>query len=679
MFQKYQEHLQEIEDLLNSIQQELVPLLGPLEEATGVKQAQSGEMVQKAIEGIKQNRKVKLGIIGQVKAGKSTLLNSLLFKGEEVLPTAATPQTARLSIIKGVEEGEEPGADIFFYTQEDWNQIEEQARKEQQRGGEGEIYSQVVQTAREKLGDRIRLYLGQKKTVGLSELEDYVAQNGKYSDIVKYTVLRISEMPFPELEVVDTPGINDPVRSREVQTIKFLEDADAAIFLPFLHRFLDKEDMNLVLRDMIRAGLDEVIVAVPQMDTLSPEQKEDFMKNCYERMTERAERFVNDMKFGPKARDLAKRVFCPENTVLVSAMADMLGRKLEQGEKLTEDEKFILEMMKRNNWSVSDPQKLRKESGMEELAEKIERKIVERKDAIILRGEFSKIEAGVNDLVAQTERRIEETERDLEGVKTRLEERKRQREAELKELEGFNSKVLGLLLSFEKELLKVRPQRDAVRVIPPEVVHIPWFDKEEEEDALADEISFDARQQFKDAVERLKEQYAEKFEWLENSIQELIPSLSKKSTLAREIISVLYSFERGVKKQLQAKRFEVTVNFSYGFFDKLFGGATSIAQGDVNRASREAQRMVREAIEDANEALRGVALENHGRLKQFLEDMQAERRKKLQELETAITHGEAEKAKLEKKLNEQMELFQKVKRVLGKIEPWVAKMRENLK
>jgi uncharacterized protein (DUF3084 family) len=59
--------------------------------------------------------------------------------------------------------------------------------------------------------------------------------------------------------------------------------------------------------------------------------------------------------------------------------------------------------------------------------------------------------------------------------------------------------------------------------------------------------------------------------------------------------------------------------------------------------------------------------------------MQAERRKKLQELETAITHGEAEKAKLEKRLNEQMELFQKVKRVLGKIEPWVAKMRENLK
>jgi hypothetical protein len=235
------------------------------------------------------------------------------------------------------------------------------------------------------------------------------------------------------------------------------------------------------------------------------------------------------------------------------------------------------------------------------------------------------------------------------------------------------------LLRFERELLKVRPELDAVRIIPPQVEHTPWFDKEEEEDALADEISFDARQQFKDAVERLKDQYAEKFEWLENSIQELIPSLSKKSTLAREITSVLYSFERAVKKQLQAEEFDVTVSFSYGFFDKLFGGATSIAQRDVNRASREAARMVKEAIEYANKALNGVALENHARLKQFLEDMQAERKKKLQELDTAISRGEAEKAKLEKKLNEQMELFQKVKRVLGKIEPWVAKMRENLK
>ena len=39
-------------------------------------------------------RLLRLGVIGQVNAGKSSLLNALLFDGEEVLPRAATPMTS---------------------------------------------------------------------------------------------------------------------------------------------------------------------------------------------------------------------------------------------------------------------------------------------------------------------------------------------------------------------------------------------------------------------------------------------------------------------------------------------------------------------------------------------------------------------------------------------------------
>src|SRR6218665_917384 len=44
-------------------------------------------------------RLLNIGIIGRVKAGKSSLLNSVLFKGEDILPKAATPMTASLVII----------------------------------------------------------------------------------------------------------------------------------------------------------------------------------------------------------------------------------------------------------------------------------------------------------------------------------------------------------------------------------------------------------------------------------------------------------------------------------------------------------------------------------------------------------------------------------------------------
>ena len=45
----------------------------------------------------RDERKLNIGVVGQVKAGKSSFLNTLLFSGKEVLPKAATPKTATLT------------------------------------------------------------------------------------------------------------------------------------------------------------------------------------------------------------------------------------------------------------------------------------------------------------------------------------------------------------------------------------------------------------------------------------------------------------------------------------------------------------------------------------------------------------------------------------------------------
>ena len=42
-------------------------------------------------------RQLHIGIVGRVKAGKSSLLNSLFFGGKNILPKAATPMTAALT------------------------------------------------------------------------------------------------------------------------------------------------------------------------------------------------------------------------------------------------------------------------------------------------------------------------------------------------------------------------------------------------------------------------------------------------------------------------------------------------------------------------------------------------------------------------------------------------------
>ena len=44
-----------------------------------------------------QNRLMNIGIVGRVKAGKSSLLNALVFDGEPILPKAATPRLVALT------------------------------------------------------------------------------------------------------------------------------------------------------------------------------------------------------------------------------------------------------------------------------------------------------------------------------------------------------------------------------------------------------------------------------------------------------------------------------------------------------------------------------------------------------------------------------------------------------
>lgn len=72
------------------------------------------------------SRKLSIGIVGAVKAGKSSFLNACVFNGEEYLPKAATPMTAALTKIS---YSETPKANIHFYSKEDWQDIVEQANK----------------------------------------------------------------------------------------------------------------------------------------------------------------------------------------------------------------------------------------------------------------------------------------------------------------------------------------------------------------------------------------------------------------------------------------------------------------------------------------------------------------------------------------------------------------------
>ena len=81
----------------------------------------------------KDGRTLKLGIIGRVKSGKSSLINALIFEGEDVLPKAATPMTAALTVLK---YGQNLEAEVDFFSEEDLRDIKENAANFQKRKNE---------------------------------------------------------------------------------------------------------------------------------------------------------------------------------------------------------------------------------------------------------------------------------------------------------------------------------------------------------------------------------------------------------------------------------------------------------------------------------------------------------------------------------------------------------------
>lgn len=225
------------------------------------------------------NRDLKVGIIGRVKAGKSSLLNALIFDGVEVLPKAATPMTASLTVLKYADT---LSAEVEFYSQKDIAELENEHERYVREFNR--IVGEEVKKQKEKqsLSNRVKegfknlsnKFSGNKnheaapkekilsdeeilekaKGIAKSELEkdtklvssydqyermkksglintekldpriqanslqelnqkllQFVGANGKYMPCTKAVQISLNNPNLKDLEVIDTPGMNDPI------------------------------------------------------------------------------------------------------------------------------------------------------------------------------------------------------------------------------------------------------------------------------------------------------------------------------------------------------------------------------------------------------------------------------------------------------------------------------------
>lgn len=298
-------------------------VFGKLTKAVDIASALDNEEIKKIFSKIKEkvcdikeggdrlkrdNEILKIGVVGQVKAGKSSFLNSLLFEGENVLPRASTPMTAGLTVL---EYGEKNVFSVEYYTTKEWEKFEDKAKEyddfvnnvksmnpvltdeeaakmaniPDELSAAKELISRCTRVAKGKVGKASE----ENDFTDVKDLQDilenFVGADGQFTSVVKSLTIRLNDERLKGMRIVDTPGVNDPVVSREHRTREFLRECHGVFFLSFASRFFDSTDVNFLTNRIGSQGIGTVVLIASKFDSVlqdSGSKFEDDLGNAIE-------------------------------------------------------------------------------------------------------------------------------------------------------------------------------------------------------------------------------------------------------------------------------------------------------------------------------------------------------------------------------------------------------------
>lgn len=98
---------------------ELVEIYGELIKNKAINLNNVNEETLKEKSSNLQKEEFILAVAGQIKSGKSTLLNALIF-GNDILPSDDTPYTAKITEIR---YGSDKKLKAIFYTKDEWQEL----------------------------------------------------------------------------------------------------------------------------------------------------------------------------------------------------------------------------------------------------------------------------------------------------------------------------------------------------------------------------------------------------------------------------------------------------------------------------------------------------------------------------------------------------------------------------
>ncbi len=100
------------------------------------------------------------------------------------------------------------------------------------------------------------------------KLLQFVGANGKFMPYTKAVQISLNNPNLKDLEIIDTPGVNDPIVSREERTKALLKDCNVVFIISPSNQFLTDNDMDLFDRVSNKEGLQEIYFVASQTDSV---------------------------------------------------------------------------------------------------------------------------------------------------------------------------------------------------------------------------------------------------------------------------------------------------------------------------------------------------------------------------------------------------------------------------
>ncbi|MGH4139473.1 dynamin family protein [Clostridium sp.] len=389
------------------------------------------EITKDDIEVFKQNlikEHFIISVCGQVKAGKSTLLNYLLFNGEEVLPTDPTPCTAKLSKICYSQKEK---AEVYFYTEKEWEKLKsEKVSENEEEINYYEKYLKefVNKSAMEGIYDK-EFIKEERICVKLDSLDDikkYISKEGLYTPFVSQLDIYTDNEFIKNATIVDTPGINDSNALRSKTTEDWISQSNAILMLMYAGQALTKVDLDFIDSHLSTVSSDKIIFALSKVDVI-------------EGGIEGAKQFVKqNLKSNEKLKQ--RKLLENKDVYCISTMAAIINCKNKKDIKLTDREEFFENRM--------DEELIESEGNLPALYEALQEHIMKNKGNAIIKGAKSKIKAVCDAKIKNVEVEYEVLIQSKEFLYSSSEDRKNKKEqldVILNESENIKCKYNGEL------------------------------------------------------------------------------------------------------------------------------------------------------------------------------------------------------------------------------------------